>query len=74
MLDGISIIIPHYNSSELLFKLLETIDLDNSIFEVIIIDDKSNAEEIKKIKESKYYPKVIFIENKGKKMREPVEI
>jgi glycosyltransferase involved in cell wall biosynthesis len=67
MLDGISIIIPHYNSSELLFKLLETIDLDNSIFEVIIIDDKSNAEEIKKIKESKYYPKVIFIENKGKK-------
>lgn len=65
--EGISVIVPHYNSSELLFKLLESINLESHFIEVIVIDDKSDIEEIKKIKESKFYNKIIFKENNYKK-------
>lgn len=44
----ITIIIPHYNSSDLLDKLLSTIEKDKNI-EVLVIDDKSEDEHIKNI-------------------------
>lgn len=62
----ISIVIPHYNSSDTLFRLLESIPKTPAI-EIIVVDDKSNKEEIIKIQKSKYYNQIIFLENTGKK-------
>ncbi len=44
----LSIIIPHYNSSDLLEKLLSTIPTDKNI-EVIVVDDKSDNRHIEDI-------------------------
>lgn len=62
----ISIIIPHYNSSDELFKLLESIP-NNKKIEIIVIDDYSKKEEIEKIQNSKYINDIIFLKNTGKK-------
>jgi glycosyltransferase involved in cell wall biosynthesis len=62
----VSIIIPHYNSSDKLFRLLESIPPITNI-EIIVVDDKSNEEEIKKILFSKYYSRIKFYFNSGKK-------
>lgn len=61
----VSIIIPHYNSSELLEKLLSTIPNDQNI-EVIVIDDKSkekHVNHIQNIKESEKYINFLFLKN-----------
>lgn len=62
----ISVIIPHYNSSNELFKLLESIPSNKKI-ETIVIDDYSKKEEVKKIENSKYINDIIFLKNTGKK-------
>lgn len=58
-----SVIIPHYNSLETLFRLLESLVLWEET-EIIVIDDKSNIkiQEILK-KEIKKYKNIIYIEN-----------
>lgn len=58
----ISIIIPHYNSTELLYRLLGSIPICNSI-EVIVVDDNSDMymEEYKKLKT--FFEHVKFIKN-----------
>ncbi len=58
----LSIIIPHYNSSESLEKLLTSIPRDIGI-EVIVVDDRSNLylEEYTRLKEA--YKEVVFLEN-----------
>lgn len=62
-----SLIIPCYNSSKTIFKLLKSIENSKKI-EIIIVDDKSKIEEVKKIKEKlKKYSNIKFIENKTEK-------
>lgn len=39
----ISVIIPHYNSFECIYRLLDSIPIDSKI-EVIVVDDKSNSD------------------------------
>jgi glycosyltransferase involved in cell wall biosynthesis len=61
----LSIIIPHYNSSELLEKLLSTIPKDKNI-EVIVVDDKSEDKHInyiENIQKSKEYTDFILLKN-----------
>lgn len=65
MID-LSIIIPHYNSTETLITLIETIPNRREI-QVIIVDDHSNEEEKKKllkIKEDYENENIIFLNNK----------
>ena len=65
----LSIIIPHYNSSGLLEKLLSTIPKDQNI-EVIVVDDKSEEKHIDYINslaESKKYIDFIFLKNETRK-------
>ena len=61
----ISIIIPHYNSQELLRRLLDSIDYSIDT-EVIVVDDKSNQdiEEFQDLKNSEKYNNVKFLDNK----------
>lgn len=64
----VSVIIPHYNTPELLIKLLYTIPRKNNI-QVIVIDDKSNLdldklEECKRICKMRKY---MFVNNEKKK-------
>jgi glycosyltransferase involved in cell wall biosynthesis len=64
---NVSIIIPHYNSTKSLIKLLNSIPIKEDI-EVIIVDDYSNKKELieyNKIKNN--YPKFIFKHNNGNK-------
>ena len=66
---NLTIIIPHYNSSDLLEKLLSTIPKDKNI-EVIVIDDKSEDKHIdciQNIKKSKKYTEFILLKNKTSK-------
>lgn len=61
----LSIIIPHYNSSDLLEKLLSTIPKDQNI-EVIVIDDKSENKHIEYINSlniSEKYIDFLFLKN-----------
>lgn len=53
----LSIIIPHFNGSELLEKLLSSIPQNKKEIQTIVVDDMSDSRHIKKIKEfkSKYY-------------------
>lgn len=63
--NKLSIIIPHYNSSDLLEKLLLTIPKGKNI-EVIVIDDKSDDKHIKYLKRlssSDKYIDFIFLNN-----------
>lgn len=65
----LTIIIPHYNASKLLEKLLSTIPKNENI-EVIIVDDKSDDGHIVYIHEIGKlgkYPEFIFLENKTSK-------
>ena len=65
----LTIIIPHYNSSDLLEKLLSTIPKDKNI-EVIVIDDKSedkHIDYIQNIKKSKKYTKFALFQNETSK-------
>jgi len=65
----LTIIIPHYNSSKLLEKLLSTIPKNKNI-EVIVIDDKSedqHIEYIQKIEKLKKYTEFILLENETSK-------
>ncbi len=65
----LSIIIPHYNSSDLLEKLLSTIPKDKNI-EVIVVDDKSEDKHINYIqtmKNSKKYTDFILLKNETSK-------
>ena len=62
----VSIIIPHYNSVDTLFRLLDSIVFDDNT-EVIVVDDKSCSLELEKIKKSKYINKVKFVINDGTK-------
>lgn len=57
-----SIIIPHYNSSETLLRLMKSIPRRNDL-EIIVIDDKSSSEHIEKIKKNKEIKDIIFLEN-----------
>ena len=62
---NLSIIIPHYNSSVMLEKLLSTIPKDKAI-EVIVIDDKSEEKHIGHIDQtiaSKKYVDFLFLKN-----------
>lgn len=63
----LSIIIPHYNSSDLLEKLLSTIPKDKNI-EVLVIDDKSEDKHIKYIEnlKEKYFFKLLYNETEKK--------
>ena len=66
---NLTIIIPHYNSSLLLEKLLSTIPKNENI-EVIVIDDKSDnthIEYINKIKKLKTYTEFILLRNETSK-------
>lgn len=65
---NISIIIPHYNSTDRLIRLLHSIPNDAS-FEILIIDDKSTHDLaiIKKKLETLNRPHLYFIENKSDK-------
>ena len=61
----LSIIIPHYNTSDLLEKLLSTIPKDKNI-EVIVIDDKSqdkHIEDIEDLKTEEKYIDFLFLKN-----------
>lgn len=63
VMHNVSIIIPHYNSPELLEKLINTIpDLDE--IQIIVVDDNStkNIDDYEKLKE-KYKSKVAFYTN-----------
>ena len=62
----ISIIIPHYNSSSTLLRLLKSIPFDKDI-EVIIVDDYSEKNEIDKIHQYINKQQIKFIKNNGKK-------
>ena len=65
----LTIIIPHYNSSDLLEKLLSTIPKDKNI-EVIIVDDKSEDKHINYIQDmqsSGRYTKFILLKNETSK-------
>lgn len=62
----ISIIIPHYNSAKLLQRLIQSIKINKNI-EIIVVDDYSDKEELKKIEQSNIMNKVKFIKNNGKK-------
>lgn len=57
-----TIIIPHYNSAKSLLKLIDTIPLRKDI-EILIIDDKSDENEILKLKKSEYLKRCVFLEN-----------
>jgi len=66
----LSIIVPHYNSSDLLKKLLSTIPTDRNNIEVIVIDDKSDKrhiEYIKKLNISNKYIDFLFLKNETPK-------
>lgn len=54
-----SVIIPHYNSGELLCRLLNSIPLRNDV-EVIVVDDKSTDNSFEKVCNNKNYQHVIF--------------
>lgn len=64
----VSIIIPHYNSSKLLTRLIESIPINDKI-EIIIVDDKSDLKE--KVEVGLYINRIIkqrniiFLENNG---------
>lgn len=62
-MKDLSIIVPHYNTPDLLEKLLSTIVFDENI-EVLVIDDKSdkNLDEYHKLK-IKWENRVIFLDN-----------
>jgi glycosyltransferase involved in cell wall biosynthesis len=62
--NHLSIIIPHFNSVELLKKLLATIP-EKEDLEVIVIDDKSTMgkEEYLKLKEDKDFEHITFLQN-----------
>ncbi|SKA08761.1 glycosyltransferase family A protein [Selenihalanaerobacter shriftii] len=65
----LSIIIPHYNDSVLLEKLLDSIPSEKDI-EVIVVDDNSDKEELKKYKEFKdkdRFSNINFLMNKTNK-------
>lgn len=53
MNQDLSIIIPHFNSSKLLEKLLTTIPQDQGSVETIVIDDKSEEEHLEYIEKLK---------------------
>ena len=59
-----SIIIPHYNSPQLLYRLLKTIPQRDDT-EVIVVDDNSSQENVVKLKEiERQYSKFYFIFSK----------
>ena len=60
----ISILIPHYNSPQLLTRLLDSIEYDSDT-EVIVVDDKSDkyAEEFQAVKDNKKYSNILFLHN-----------
>ena len=64
---NLSIIIPHYNSPDLLKRLLDTIPMREDI-QVIVVDDRSDkdVEIYKKITTSSEYSGVMFITNDNK--------
>lgn len=59
---GISVIVPHYNSADLLIRLVHSIEINKNI-EIIVVDDYSDLEEIKKIEDSNIINRVKFIKN-----------
>ena len=63
----LTIIVPHYNSPELLCKLLDTIPNNNEI-QTIVIDDKSNKyiEEFNSLISTPKYDHVLFLSNSTK--------
>lgn len=63
-MKNITIIIPHFNSVELLRKLLLSIPSKEDI-EVIVVDDKSTMgkEGYQQLKEEKHFEHIIFLEN-----------
>ena len=63
---GISIIIPHYNSINLLLRLLKSIPQKEDI-QVIVVDDKSDLKEVEKLKFSEEFKKIEFYMNDRKK-------
>lgn len=62
----ISIIIPHYNSSKSLIRLLKSIPKDRDI-EILVIDDQSNTEELNGIYTSTEYKYIRLLKNNKEK-------
>lgn len=62
----ISIIIPHFNSSKSLIRLLKSIPKDRDI-EILVIDDQSNTEELNGIYISTEYKYIKLLKNNKEK-------
>lgn len=62
----ISIIIPHFNSSKSLIRLLKSIPKDRDI-EILVIDDQSNTEELNGIYTSTEYKYIRLLKNNKEK-------
>lgn len=59
----LSVIIPHYNSAELLNQLIESIPKSDDI-EILVIDDRSDDDEpYNRLKEREEYSNIIFLRN-----------
>ena len=61
-MKGLSVIVPNYNGKKFLKDCFESINSQNNILEVIIIDNGSDDGSVEFIKEN--YPEYILIENK----------
>lgn len=62
--EMVSIVIPHFNTPDLLQKLLDTIPAD-PLFQIIVVDDKSSEhlEELAALRGDKAYERVLFLDN-----------
>ena len=61
-MKGLAVIVPNYNGKKFLKDCFESINSQNNILEVIIIDNGSDDGSVEFIKEN--YPEYILIENK----------